>query len=152
MNNNPSGAIHPTVFIVLWGATSFGLYYFWPLKLPELNFIEILGGIVIVFASLLMVWAQIVFWKHGTTVDHSKPTTTLITNGPFRFSRNPIYLALILIFTGFSIVSKNIWGIIFVIPFVLALLRFTIQPEENYLERKFESDYLNYRNSVRRWI
>ena len=152
MSDNPSGAIHPTVFMALWVVSSFGLQFLWPLNLPELALSEWSGRIVIVVGGLLMVWAQIVFRRHGTTTDHSKPTTALITGGPFRFSRNPIYLALILIFTGLSLAYGNGWGLIITVLFSIAIARFTIRPEEEHLAGKFEADYSRYRSSVRRWL
>jgi len=152
MSDNPSGAIHPTVFMVLWAVSSFGLQALWPLELPELALSEWLGRTVIVLGGLLMVWAQIVFRNHGTTTEHSKPTTALITGGPFRFSRNPIYLALILIFAGLSLAYGNAWGLIMTVLFLIVVVRFTIRPEEEYLARVFEADYSRYRSSVRRWL
>jgi len=152
MSDNPSGAIHPTVFMALWVVSSFGLQSLWPLNLPELALSEWSGRIVIVVGGLLMVWAQIVFRRHGTTTDHSKPTTALITGGPFRFSRNPIYLALILIFTGLSLAYGNAWGLIMTVLFLIAIARFTIRPEEEYLAREFGADYSRYRRRVRRWL
>jgi protein-S-isoprenylcysteine O-methyltransferase Ste14 len=144
MSNNPSGAIHPTVFMAFWAVSSFGLQSLWPLNLPELALSEWSGRIVIVLGGLLIVWAQTVFRRHGTTA--------LITSGPFRFSRNPIYLALILIFTGLSLAYGNAWGLIMTIIFLIAVVRFTIRPEEEYLEREFGADYSRYRSSVRRWL
>ena len=152
MRDNPSGAVHPTVFMALWVASSFGLQFLWPLNLPDLGFLEWLGWTVIVLGGLLMVWTTIVFRKHGTPTDHSKPTTALITGGPFRYSRNPIYLALILIFTGLSLAYGNAWGLMMTGVFLVAVVRFTIRPEEEYLEREFGTDYSRYTNAVRRWL
>lgn len=92
----------------LWAVAALGLQDLWPLAVAEPALLKLSGAVVIVFAGLLMVWAQIAFRRHGTTTDHSKPTTSLITDGPFRLSRNPIYLALILIFTGLAVVYGNV--------------------------------------------
>jgi protein-S-isoprenylcysteine O-methyltransferase Ste14 len=152
MSDNPSGAIHPTIFMFLWVVLSIGLQYFWPFNISELGFLELFGRILIVFGGVLMIWAQITFRRYGTTTDHSKPTTSLITKGPFRFSRNPIYLAMILIFAGVALFYNTVWGLILVIPFGIALLFLTIRPEEDYLEQEFGSDYTRYQSLVRRWI
>ena len=152
MSKNPSVAIHPTLFMFLWVVLAFGLQYLWPLQLPELALLGLFGKIGLVLGGLIMIWAQIVFRRHDTTTEHSKPTTSLIVDGPFRFSRNPIYVALIVIFIGLAMVYRNAWGLILVIPFGIAVLRFTIMPEEEYLEREFRAEYTHYRSSVRRWL
>lgn len=138
--------------MLLWAVLAFGLQYFWPLDLPDLAVVAVSGKILIVFAGALMVWAQVVFRRHDTTTDHSKPTTSLITSGPFRFSRNPVYVALILIFIGLALAYHNAWALIMVVPFAIAVHRLTILPEEEYLEREFGQDYARYRGSVRRWL
>jgi protein-S-isoprenylcysteine O-methyltransferase Ste14 len=152
MSHNPSGAIHPTVFLLLWTIASFGLHYFWPISIPEWSLLELAGRIVMVLGGVIMVWTQIVFRRHGTSTDHSRPTTALITEGPFRYSRNPIYVVLTGILTGLAMAYSNVWGLILVIPFVIALVRLTILREEAYLEKQFGGAYTHYRNSVRRWL
>lgn len=152
MGNNPSGATHPTIFMLLWAVTSFGLQRIWPLYLVELPYLDQTGKVMAVLGGLLMVWAQIVMARHGATTEHSKPSTTLVTTGPFRVSRNPIYLAMVMIFTGLALAYSNAWGLIMVIAFAGAVRRFTVLPEEAYLDRQFGATYAEYRSSVRRWL
>ena len=80
------------------------------------------------------------------------PTTALVTKGLYSYSRNPIYVALTLIYLGLAIGAGSVWSVIFLVP-TLALIRYgVIAREERYLERKFDGAYIDYRNRVRRWI
>jgi len=152
MKQNPSRAIHPTVFMALWAVTTFGLHYVKPINIPQVATLPLVGKVVVALGGLLLIWAQVVLRRHGTTADHAKPTSTLVIDGPFRFSRNPIYLAIILIFAGLGIIHGNAWGLVMLLPFVIAVHLKTIIPEEGYLARQFGADYTSYREAVRRWL
>ena len=152
MRQNPSGAIHPTVFMFAWLAATIGLQTVRPLHLPELPWLELVGKIMVGLAVILLVWAHLTLRGHGTTADHSRATTALVTDGPFRLSRNPVYVSLVGFFLAMALIYANAWALILVAPFVVALLRLTIIPEEKYLEHQFGTDYLRYRDQVRRWL
>jgi len=152
MSSNPSGANHPTFFMLVWAAASVGLQSLLPLRLPEMSLTAPIAKILTASGMLLFVWAQVVFWRHGATPDHWRPTTALVTSGPFRFSRNPIYVAFILLFSGIALNYGNGWGLLLVPPFALALHFRTILREEVYLEREFGTAYVAYREAVRRWL
>jgi len=76
----------------------------------------------------------------------------LVTGGPYRFSRNPIYLGFVLILAGFPLFSGTVWGAILVPVLILNLNNLVIQHEEAYLEKKFGEAYAGYRSRVRRWL
>jgi protein-S-isoprenylcysteine O-methyltransferase Ste14 len=81
-----------------------------------------------------------------------KPTSALVVDGPYRYSRNPIYLADALIYIGISVVIDTLWPIL-LLPIALAVLQQgVIAREERYLERKFGDQYRQYQASVRRWL
>ena len=87
-----------------------------------------------------------------TSLNPHRPTTALILSGPFRFTRNPMYLGLTVFYTGLMIVFDLTWGLLF-LPIVIWLLTvWVIMPEEKYLERKFGAEYLDYKAKVRRWM
>ena len=95
---------------------------------------------------------MLTFLKKGEDVRPEKPTTVIIANGPFRFSRNPIYLSFNITYMGFSLILNNLWLIIF-LPFAFLVLRYgVVSKEEQYLERKFGKKYLVYKKRTRRWI
>ena len=88
----------------------------------------------------------------GTNLNPTQPTTTLITTGPFRFSRNPIYLSFVLLYAGLAVLFNTLWAIL-LLPVVLQLMNWgVIEREEAYLERKFGAQYRTYTQRVRRWL
>ena len=100
----------------------------------------------------LLVWALAAFRRHNTTVMPNQAASTLITDGPYRRFRNPIYLAEILIFFGLAEVTKNIWFVAAGIAFAVLVTQLAIIPEENHLEATFGDAYRNYKSNTRRWI
>ena len=88
----------------------------------------------------------------GTSLRTSDPTTAIVVQGPFRFSRNPIYLAATVLYLGVAAAVNALWAIV-LLPVVLAVISLgVIDREERYLERKFGEEYLRYKASVRRWL
>jgi protein-S-isoprenylcysteine O-methyltransferase Ste14 len=88
----------------------------------------------------------------GTNVEVYRPATALATGGPYRFSRNPMYVGLTLAYAGIGIAANALSVLMLLIP-LLALMRYgVIAREEEYLERKFEDAYRRYKVSARRWL
>ena len=81
-----------------------------------------------------------------------KPTATLITDGPFRYSRNPGYLGAAMVYAGIASLANALWAVLLLPVTLLAMRRTAIEREERYLERKFGEEYLRYKARVRRWI
>ncbi len=94
------------------------------------------------------------FRKAKTTVNPVKPETasTVVASGIFAYSRNPMYLALLLLLLAYACWLQNAITFAFAPLFVLYMNRFQIEPEERALEKRFVSDYLQYKQKVRRWI
>jgi protein-S-isoprenylcysteine O-methyltransferase Ste14 len=92
------------------------------------------------------------FSAAGTNIPPTLPTTALVVTGPYRWSRNPLYLAMILVYVGLGIAALSLWALLLAVPLVLLLNYGVIIREEAYLERKFGADYRAYRERVRRWI
>jgi protein-S-isoprenylcysteine O-methyltransferase Ste14 len=80
-----------------------------------------------------------------------KPTTTIVRTGPYRFSRNPIYLSFILLVIGLSIWLNNLWLLVTLVPPVVFIAAVVIPREERFLDRNFP-EYSTYRAAVRRWM
>jgi len=76
----------------------------------------------------------------------------LITNGHYRFSRNPAYVSLTLLYLGVGILFDNVWILILVIPVFLVMDLWVVRGEERHLSAKFGEEYLRYKASVRRWL
>ena len=87
-----------------------------------------------------------------TTLRIDKPVSSLVEDGPFRYSRNPGYLSLTMLYTGIAILRNALWAILLV-PLVLYVIqREVIEREERYLQRTFGEEYLAYKRRVRRWV
>jgi protein-S-isoprenylcysteine O-methyltransferase Ste14 len=111
-----------------------------------------LGSVVVVLALVLLIWFNISFSRKGTAVEPWKPTTAIVTTGPYRFTRNPAYLGMALTYVGIALLSSALWVLV-PLPIVLGVIdRGVIAREERYLERKFGEEYLGYKRTVRRWI
>jgi len=132
------------------------LNYFQPIELP----VEIpkiirywLGGLIVIGALLgLGGWSVLIMRLDGQSENPYKPTHGIIERGPFRVTRNPMYLQMVLVCIGTAILLLN-WWLILLSPVCAWLLwRLAIAPEEVYLEEKFGDEYVAYKNRVRRWI
>ena len=111
-----------------------------------------LGAMVFVLALALFAWAIVTITRVGSNVPTNLPTTTIVESGPYRFTRNPIYLAMFLGLIGLAIAFDNLWLLILLVPFALVIRYGVVAREEAYLERKFDDVYLGYRSRVRRWL
>ena len=111
-----------------------------------------LAAPLIVLAIALVSYSIAKFRAAGTPVPARKPTTVIVRTGPYRFSRNPIYLAFSLLQLGIAIWVNSLWRLATLVGAV-ALMHFVVIPkEEQYLERKFGAEYLDYKAPVRRWL
>lgn len=90
--------------------------------------------------------------RSETTFDTRKSTTAIVTDGAFRYSRNPMYLSMTLLYLGITSLVNSLWVLLLVLPLLVMIQRGVIEREERYLERKFGEEYLRYKEQVRRWI
>lgn len=122
-----------------------------PIPLPGT---AIAGAVLIAIGLGFDVLSAIRFMQHKTTVSPVNPERTehLVTDGLYRFSRNPMYLGLFLILTGFALRQNHLLGLLVPFGFVIIITRLQIIPEEVVLRAKFGEAYDDYCNRVRRWI
>ena len=111
-----------------------------------------LGAPLVVVAIALFAYSVTTFRAAGTPVPARKPTTVIVRTGPYRFSRNPIYLAFSLLQLGIAIWVNSVWLLATLVGAVALIHYFVIRREEQYLERRFGAQYLDYKASVRRWL
>ncbi len=110
------------------------------------------GSFLVVVAVVVFSYSIRNFRAAGTPVPGNKPATVIVRTGPYRFSRNPIYLAFTMFQAGIASLVNSVWLIATLIAAV-ALMAFVVIPrEERYLQKKFGADYLDYKRSVRRWL
>jgi protein-S-isoprenylcysteine O-methyltransferase Ste14 len=110
------------------------------------------GPPLVVVAIALFLYSATTFRAAGTPVPARKPTTVIVRTGPYRLSRNPIYLAFSLLQFGIAIWVNSVW-LLTTLVVAVALMHWIVIPrEERYLERKFGAQYMDYKASVRRWL
>jgi len=126
-------------------------YFFQSVKMvqPPFNF---LGIVVIIGGIVLMAWAFQLFRKKGTTHHPHGEPTVLVTTGPFRFSRNPMYLGMSFVLLGIAIFIGTIPLFLAPLAFFLTINAVVIPREERKLMKIFDQKYLDYKNHVRRWF
>ena len=116
---------------------------------------EIVFGSFMIISGLIVILSAITtFKKYHTTITPLNPAnaTKLITDGIYKFSRNPMYLGLLLVLLGISIILNLIGGFFLIPLFILYLNLFQIIPEENAMVDLFKGEFLEYKENVRRWI
>ena len=113
---------------------------------------DLLGGLLLALWLAVTVPAILTFRRARTSINPMAPSTALVVTGPFRFTRNPLYLGLVFGYSGVSILTQAWWAFV-LLPVVLVVMqRAVIEREERYLERKFGEDYIRYKERVRRWL
>jgi protein-S-isoprenylcysteine O-methyltransferase Ste14 len=119
---------------------------------PATTPVRMTGLVLVVLGGALMFAGLRAFTRAGTAFRPDRPATRLITAGPFRYTRNPLYIALTLIYLGVALAAAKIWPAATLVP-ALAVIRYgVIAREETYLERKFGDGYRDYKSRVGRWL
>jgi protein-S-isoprenylcysteine O-methyltransferase Ste14 len=152
--DRPSHIAWPPLLLFSLAATAVVLGYVLPLPWPGIDdtpahYIGLAFGAA---GMVLLIWAIATLNRHDTTVRPDQGATTLVTSGPYRRFRNPLYLANCLIFFGIAEVTKNVWFVIAAIAFVPLVTWLAILPEERHLERRFGAEFLAYKAKSRRWF
>jgi protein-S-isoprenylcysteine O-methyltransferase Ste14 len=148
-----AGVVAPPPLIYL-GTLIFGLLLgrrfsirFLPRKLARCLGLPLLGG-----GALLLGWFERAMRQADTPTSPYKPVEHIATEGPFRYTRNPGYLAMTLIYAGIASLANALWANLLLPASLLVIQHGVIEREERYLEGKFGEEYLSYKAQVRRWI
>ncbi len=150
--DRPGVIARPPLIYLAFLAAGLGLGYAWPAPFVAEAARYPLGGALCALGVALAGLAFLHFRRAGTDVRTEKPSTALVTEGPYRYSRNPIYVALTLIYCGIGVAADSGWVLGLVVP-LLAVMRYgVIAAEERYLEAKFGDPYRHYKGRVRRWL
>ena len=155
----PRSADAPAILIlppVLVGGTlilGFLLHYaVWPVTPLPLIPARVLGVMLFVLAGTLAHFAQTAMKRAGTNIFPTRPALAIVTDGPFRFTRNPLYIAAVGVYVGVALWVDGLVLILLLVPMILVLHWGIVLPEERYLEAKFGDIYRAYRAGVRRWL
>lgn len=142
----------PPVIYLLFLAAAWLLESVLPIALPRNLWTHYLGWGLIDAGVLLMLWAGLLMlWRRTTVNPYGKPAK-LLEEGPFGFSRNPIYLADSLIYCGIALLWGTLWPWLLLPALVFTMQRGVIVHEERLLTQLFGDDYLAYCGRVRRWL
>ena len=150
--HGPGVKLHPPVIYGISILSGIVLNNYWPLTMPYGIHGHLYGSIVIAIAILIAGLSILKFHRASTDVRPDKPDTALITSGPYRYTRNPLYIVLTLTQVTVALWFNNAWVLLLVIPSILAITHYAIKLEECYLEKTFGQDYLDYKQRVRRWL
>jgi protein-S-isoprenylcysteine O-methyltransferase Ste14 len=145
--------IPPPVFYLVAVVLGVALERLWTLGFARGSSLRIALGVTAICAGVAIVGSAFsVFRRIGQDPDPRKPTPTIARDGPYRFTRNPMYLGVGLIQLGLGIALGNLWIVLLLVPVVILIYYRAILPEERYLEDKFGDEYASFKASVRRWI
>lgn len=147
-----AGAVRPPVVVLASLLSGAVLTVAWPLPfLPRLLRLPG-GGLLVAMAAALFSYSIRQFRTAGTPVPGNRPTTAIVRTGPYRFSRNPIYLAFFALHLGLTIWVDSLWLVVTLIATVAIIAVVVVPREERYLTERFGAEYLEYKASVRRWL
>ena len=128
------------------------LHLRWPLRLLNGTAADVAGAVLCLAVAVLSGLSVRALWRDGTTLRHDRTARALVTSGPFRISRNPIYLSLAILVVALGLWMRNAWMPLLLPPTLLALHFLVIRREERYLQLRFGERYERYRARVPRWI
>lgn len=146
--------IPPPVVTFLAGILVWSVNIAFPAFKWDFSVFKLTAIVIALVGVSIEIWSVILFIKNRTTINPIKPHSSkhLVTDGLYRFSRNPMYLGMLLILTGFVFWVGNPMGAAILILFVWYLTSFQIKPEEIALDELFGAQFSDYRTQVRRWL
>jgi protein-S-isoprenylcysteine O-methyltransferase Ste14 len=148
---NP-GSVRPPLVVLASLLSGAVLTVTWPLSFVPPALRLPVGGFLVAMAAALFSYSIKQFRMAGTPVPGNKPTTAIVRAGPYRFSRNPIYLAFFALHLGLAIWANSLW-LMATLSATVAIIAVVVVPrEERYLTGRFGAEYLEYKASVRRWL
>jgi protein-S-isoprenylcysteine O-methyltransferase Ste14 len=149
----PSVVIHPPIAMGVALVICLGLGWIYPLPIPLAVVPRFLiGAAFFAAAVLLMIWSGKVFRNAHTEVNITRPATTIVDTGPYRFSRNPIYVGMFAGLIALALFFGSFWPLVALVILYFVIRFGVVAREESYLERKFGPVYLGYKVQVRRWL
>ena len=154
IDERPSQVPWPPIVLAGVVVAAIVLGYVAPLPWPGLDdtAAQVIGRGIGILGIVLLAWAMLTLRGHDTTLLPDVGATHLVTSGPYRRFRNPIYLADAMIMLGVAELTKNVWLVAAALAFVALVTWLAVLPEERHLEARFGQDYLDYKAKSRRWI
>jgi protein-S-isoprenylcysteine O-methyltransferase Ste14 len=150
--DNPGVIAFPPALFAGTLALGLLLHFIFPINFLPRSLSIVSGVVLLVGAALIAISAFRAMRRAQTAVNPSLPTTAIVSDGAFGFSRNPIYLSLTMLYVGIVLLFNALWALLLLLPLIAVVQNGVIKREEHYLEQKFGDEYLRYKASVRRWV
>ena len=148
----PPPFIPVSVFLIGLAIERWGVRLRWSEWIGSRGPLSVVGWLLIVAGLGIGAWAITTFLRARTTVLPNRPSNALVTAGPYRFSRNPMYVGLTTLYVGLALLFDLVWPVL-LLPLAIAGLRYlVIRREEHALGLAFGKEYARYRARVRRWV
>jgi protein-S-isoprenylcysteine O-methyltransferase Ste14 len=155
MTDGADVAIKPPLLFLAALALGCMLSFILPIGpgLGQANTLALVVGMIFVAIGFALAALSVRnFRRAGTSVVPGEPSTALVVVGPYQFTRNPIYIGLVLAYFGLAVMLTSVWVLLLLIPVLLILQRGVVEREEIYLERRFGEAYRKYKSRVPRWL
>jgi protein-S-isoprenylcysteine O-methyltransferase Ste14 len=148
----PNVLVLPPLLYGVALAIGFLLQWIAPRAIMASNAHYWIGGVLLALGVLLAISGRRVMEQAGTNVNPTLPSTALVATGAFSLSRNPLYVALTLMYVGLALLANALWVLVLIVPVLIIMDYGVIRREERYLEAKFGDSYRAYRSRVRRYL
>jgi protein-S-isoprenylcysteine O-methyltransferase Ste14 len=150
--NDPRRFRFPPVIPIIALLLGWEMGRLWPIEVNWPAWSRWVGWVLFVTPPLLAFSAVRTFRRYHTAINPRGKVTTIVASGPFRYTRNPMYLSLLVLYVGGTLAFRLPWAAVLFVPVFLALHFGVIIPEEKHLEAAFGEPYRSYRQRVRRWL
>ena len=143
-------------FVYLGGLiVGYAIWWFWPLQFVPQEWslpVRLLGLVALILGFAVTLMAAFRFRRAGTNVNPHEPSTALVFDGPYGFTRNPMYPGMALVQGGLALIGNALWPFLALAPVIAIIRTQVIDKEEAYLEAKFGAPYRDFKARVRRWL
>jgi protein-S-isoprenylcysteine O-methyltransferase Ste14 len=150
--DNPAVVVRPPLLYGVALIAMLTLRWFWPMPIAGRALTLWPGLALLALGLAILIPGRRALRTAGTNVNPSRPTTAIVTSGPYRFTRNPLYVGVTLVYSGLTLAIDTWWGFVLLAPVFCILHLGVVLREERYLEQKFGDTYREYRSRVRRYL
>ena len=151
-NENARVIVNPFFVYIILGLCAAFLQALLPLPFITASIARPLGAAILAGSMFIGLPAVRRMFILHTSPNPRQPATALVLSGPYRFTRNPMYIGLTLMYLGLALIFHLTWGLVLLPVVVWLITLWVIVPEEKYLEQKFGMEYISYKSKVRRWL
>ncbi len=151
--HTPALRVKPPILFLAVIVAGWAADHVWPttFALPRAALLTLAAALMLLGASLAS-WGWWAFHRAGTSALPWRPSTAIARSGPYRFTRNPMYVGMALAASGVALALDTAWTLLLIPPALLGVWAWAIAPEERYLESRFGEPYRQFKQATRRWL